>query len=167
MTEQISARRSARVLLVDGAGRLLLLQSYVDPDRPSLGYCWFTPGGGVDDGETLVETAVRELHEEVGLAVTAADLGEPVAWTGGYADLGFLAGLFRDTFFHYRVNAHDVDTSGQQELERSHMVGHHWWTLDELRSPAEPVYPFGLVPLLTDLIAGRVPARPVQLPWHH
>jgi hypothetical protein len=29
------------------------------------------------------------------------------------------------------------------------------------------VYPFGLVPLLGDLLAGRRPPEPVVLPWHH
>ena len=28
---------------------------------------WFIPGGGAEPGETLRETAVRELHEETGL----------------------------------------------------------------------------------------------------
>jgi 8-oxo-dGTP diphosphatase len=29
---------------------------------------WFIPGGGMEPGETLRETAIRELHEETGLA---------------------------------------------------------------------------------------------------
>ena len=46
-------RRSARVLLLDTAGRILLLQNLVDAARPELGYVWLTPGGGVRDGEPL------------------------------------------------------------------------------------------------------------------
>lgn len=160
-------RPSARVLLCDGDDRLLLFRSYLRADEPLLGQCWYTPGGGVHDGETIAEAAARELRAEAGLDVAPADLGRPVAWASGYADLGWLAGIFRDDFFYHRVDAHDVDTSGQESHERAHMTGHHWWTLDELAAPAEPVYPFGLVPLLTDLLAGRSPAEPVQLPWHH
>lgn len=29
--------------------------------------CWVFPGGQVDSGESLVETALREIEEEVGL----------------------------------------------------------------------------------------------------
>lgn len=29
---------------------------------------WTTPGGSVDEGETALEAAVRELHEELGVA---------------------------------------------------------------------------------------------------
>jgi 8-oxo-dGTP pyrophosphatase MutT (NUDIX family) len=44
VTEPTYARRSARVLVLDGLGRALLL-------RHENGE-WFTPGGGVEVGET-------------------------------------------------------------------------------------------------------------------
>jgi 8-oxo-dGTP pyrophosphatase MutT (NUDIX family) len=160
-------RRSARVLLVDRAGRILLLRFMFDPAKPELGYGWSTPGGGVNDGEPLPQAAARELHEEVRLAVPAHALGDPVAFIAGYADLGWLSGHFRDDFFYCRVDGHDVDTSGMEALERSNYAGHRWWTLDELASTTEIVYPLELATLLADLLAGRIPRQPVRLPWHH
>ncbi|HEY7484703.1 MAG TPA: CoA pyrophosphatase [Streptosporangiaceae bacterium] len=35
---------------------------------------WGLPGGGMDDGETPVRAALRELHEETGLNVSAGDV---------------------------------------------------------------------------------------------
>ncbi|MFF5262640.1 NUDIX domain-containing protein [Actinomadura viridis] len=161
-------RRSARILLLDGSGRLLMFRFPRSFDRPDMGHCWITPGGGVDEGEELAAAAARELREETGLVVTPEELGSRVAVTSGYADLGWSRGVFRDDFFLHRVaGAYEVDTSGQEEKERAQITAHRWWTLEELAATGEVVYPFGLVPLLTELLAGRVPAEPVRLPWHH
>jgi 8-oxo-dGTP pyrophosphatase MutT (NUDIX family) len=145
----------------------LLLRSLMDARRPWLGHCWVTPGGGVQDGESLPLAAARELREETGLVAAAEDLGPPIAVTSGYADLGWAKGLFRDDYFVYRIDTHVVDTSGFNALERRHHAGHRWWTQDDLQSTAETIYPFGLAALMNDLLADRIPAEPVRLPWHH
>ena len=160
-------RRTARVFVVDGAGRILLMRFQTEHEDPALNHGWLTPGGGIEPGESLAQAAARELFEEIGLPVTASELGEPVAYSGGYANLGWATGVFRDDFFFLRVDAHEIDISGMRALERGHHAGHRWWSPDEILTATEPVYPFGLVDLLTDLIAGRVPAEPVELPWHH
>jgi len=154
------------VLLVDRAGRLLLFRFFNDHARPHLGSCWITPGGGVHDGEPLAVAAARELGEETGLVVAPETLGRAIAETAGYADFGWAAGVFRDDFFFHRVDRHDVDTSRLESLERGNMIGHRWWTVGELAATSQPVYPLGLAALLADLLAGRIPRRPVRLPWH-
>jgi 8-oxo-dGTP pyrophosphatase MutT (NUDIX family) len=151
------ARRSARVLLLDASDRLLLVHS---------SDAWLVPGGGVEEGEKLAEAAARELREETGLAVGPARLHQ-VAYTTGRADLGWASGLFRDDFFLCRVTSHQVDPAGLNEFERQHYRGHRWWTHSELAATRETIYPAGLAALIADLIAGRLPASPIALPWHH
>jgi 8-oxo-dGTP pyrophosphatase MutT (NUDIX family) len=160
-------RQSARVIVVDGEDRVLLLRFVFDPGLAPRPYGWCTPGGGVRDDEPLAMAAAREVREEVGLVVAAEHLGAPVAYTAGFAKLGFVAGDFRDDFFFVRVGSHTVDTSRMEDHERSYHAGERWWSLDELAATDEIVYPYGLVPLLTDLLAGVRPATPVALPWHH
>ncbi|MGW4466171.1 NUDIX hydrolase [Micromonospora sp. NPDC004704] len=168
MTDQVTyRRRSARVLLLDAAGRVLLLKYLTNPDNPGLGHYWCTPGGGVDEGESLAQAAARELHEEVGLAVDPDRLGDPVAYTGGYADLGWAAGNFRDDFFRLQVESHEVDMSGMAAYELTAQVGHRWWPVDELAASGDTVHPIGLAGLLTDLLTEPHPREPQQLPWHH
>lgn len=160
-------RRSARILLVDAADRLLLFRCRRAPGDRTPGYLWITPGGGVEDGETPQQAAARELREETGILVTPAELGPTVASTSGYADVGWAAGEFQDDFFFLRTAAAVVDTRGMLPMELRFAAGERWWTVEELSGTRETVYPFGLVELLTDLLAGHRPAAPVRLPWHH
>ncbi|MFJ4185123.1 NUDIX hydrolase [Kitasatospora sp. NPDC089509] len=168
MSEQGSYRReSARVLLTDELDRLLLLKFHIDPDAPGSGHGWCTPGGGVEDGESLAEAAARELREETGLSVAPEALGAAVAETSGYADVGWAEGVFRDVFFHCRVTGHQVDVTGQEAHERTYHAGYRWWPVAELAATEETVHPFGLAELTARLVAGHAPAEPVHLPWHH
>lgn len=164
------ARRSARVLVIDSADRVLLLRL---ASRSGQRFAWYTPGGGVKWWERLPSAAARELREEVGLAVRPREL-RAVAFTTGYAELSFVKGVLRDDFFVHHVDRHEVDTSRHTAFERSTYAGFRWWSAEELAATDETVYPFRLADLLTDLVsrpdAGFAAGRGtglVELPWHH
>lgn len=60
---------SAHVYSSDGK---LLLARNTDPAAGVVyGDCWKIPGGGVEPGETKLETLVREVREEVGIDITS------------------------------------------------------------------------------------------------
>jgi ADP-ribose pyrophosphatase YjhB (NUDIX family) len=62
-------RRSARAILIDESGRLVLIKR----TRPGRGTYWTTPGGGVEETDATPEAALhRELAEELGATVTHA-----------------------------------------------------------------------------------------------
>jgi hypothetical protein len=52
-------------------------------------------------------------------------------------------------------------------LRAAHHAGHRWWKLDELTSATDVIYPFGLAPLLDEVLNVGIPRQAKQLPWHH
>lgn len=137
---QVLDREAARVLLVDGADRLLLFQG-CDPADPAAGTWWFTPGGGSDPGETPEQTAHRELWEETGLRVPA--MAGPVAERT--TEFGFDGLLYRqhEQYFVVRLQETDVVVApaAHTELEVRAVLGWRWWTRDELATTGDQLHP--------------------------
>lgn len=148
----VTPRRAARVLLVDRAGQVLLFHGF-DPARPEHDY-WFTVGGGLAPGEPAAEGAARELAEETGLRMAAAQLGEPV-WHQAM-EFSFDGQWYRQEqeFFLVRVPGWDVVTDGFDQIERDSIDGYRWWGIEELESTTERFYPFELPDLLRQLLCG-------------
>jgi 8-oxo-dGTP pyrophosphatase MutT (NUDIX family) len=142
-------RRAGRVLVVDAAGRVLLLHGF-DPARVDEPY-WITVGGGALPGETLVQAAARELLEESGIEVTPDELGEPV-WHE-VDEFGFGGKMIRQEqdFFFLRVGSPQVRTDRLTEEEVSVVTGYRWWTVAELESTSQVFYPAELPRLLREL----------------
>jgi 8-oxo-dGTP pyrophosphatase MutT (NUDIX family) len=146
------ARVAARVLLVDAAQRLLLFHGF-DPHRPDQSF-WFTAGGGVEPGEELAAAAVRELREETGLYVAPERMVGPV-WLRRVR-FSF-EGVEYDTdewfFLATLTDAAAVDTAGFTDLENRTVLGHRWWSADDLRATTATIYPLRLAELLPGLLA--------------
>ena len=145
-------RLAARVLLVDSAGRTLLFRGG-DPARPGL-HWWFTPGGGLQPGETAAQGAARELFEETGLRVDAATLGAPV-WHQ-ITEFSYDTRQYRQSqhFFLHRVTGWEVDTAGFDADEQRTIDEHRWWSAAELDATAETIYPEELADLLRRFTTG-------------
>ncbi len=147
----LTPRPSARVVLMDSSGRVLLFQGF-DPARPQELF-WFTVGGGVEDGEELRDTAVREAFEETGVKLAPEQLAGPV-WRRR-AVFSFDGRTFdaEEWFFHATVDGLEVDTSGFNDVEETSISGFRWWTQEELESTEDTVYPVQLAELLPELKA--------------
>ncbi|GAB3082406.1 NUDIX hydrolase [Micromonospora schwarzwaldensis] len=145
-------RRAARVLLIDADDRVLLFEGS-DPGRPGHRY-WFTPGGGLDPGETPAQGAARELAEETGLRLTPTELGAPI-WSET-VEFPFDGVWYRQEqeFFLVRVPGWAVDTAGFNEVERASVHGHRWWVVTELATSTERYYPPDLPDRLGPVLAG-------------
>lgn len=164
--QDLPVRETARGLVLDPDNRLLLIAYEavrdVDLSQPGLRRFWFTPGGGLEPGESYEVAARREFEEEIG--VRDVDLGPWVA----RREAPFL--LFRKKRFvnerHYLVRLPSpdmIDTSRLAETEDNPVLDVRWWHLDELAQSPEVVNPSGLIDLARRIVAGQIPQAPVEL----
>jgi 8-oxo-dGTP pyrophosphatase MutT (NUDIX family) len=149
---QFTRRVSARVILLDEDGKVLLFCGS-DPARAGADArrWWFTVGGAVEPGEELADTAVRELAEETGLALSPAELLGPVWRREAVIDFNGSVMRSEEMFFVHRTTRFEPVTTGHTALERRYIHGHRWCDetmIGELVGKGEMVYPLQLGELL-------------------
>ncbi|YCK40918.1 NUDIX domain-containing protein [Actinomadura sp. ATCC 39365] len=91
----------------------------------------------MEPGETAAEAACREVREETGSALAAADLAGPVAVNSGEWSVQGHRFHTVHTYFFARVPGTELPEPADDGL------GHRWWTAAELGRTAERVFPPG------------------------
>jgi len=111
---------------------------------------WATPGGGLEPGESFADAARRELFEETGIIRDAV--------SRHVAEREFVLQLpdgeyvtADERFFVVRVAGQSLSRKHWTPMEIEVMTDHRWWSVGELTSTAEVVYPDGLVDILARL----------------
>ena len=144
---RVRKRPSARLLVLDGQGRVLLFRfSHADGALAGKTY-WATPGGGLDAGESFADAARRELREETGIdqipgpeiAIRNVRFMLP---DGDIADA-------EERYFLVRSNQ-PVDIGNNPDpVERAFIAESRWWSMAELDASSETTFPENL----SDMIA--------------
>ncbi|KUN87605.1 DNA mismatch repair protein MutT [Streptomyces bungoensis] len=136
-------RRAARVAVVDAGGAVLLFRY----DNAEVGVHWALPGGGLEEGETPREGALRELAEETGwtdlepgplLCTWEHDFTRMDVPVRQHEHVYVAHGPRREPTGHGLAAAHAADG----------ILTWRWWSRQELAEEAEPVWPPGLARML-------------------
>jgi 8-oxo-dGTP pyrophosphatase MutT (NUDIX family) len=135
-------RRAARLIVLDPQARALMFR-YDVPGRDPF---WVTAGGECEPDESFEQAARRELLEETGIT---ADPGPEIArMTPEFITVEGEPVQADERFFLVRVAEARVDTSRHTELEKALMTQHRWFTLAELESWPEAVFPVNLAAII-------------------
>ena len=151
-------RASVKLLLLDERDRVLLVHA-ADPRTGRRS--WYPVGGGVDDGESLVDAARREAYEETGLAGLPHGVH---VWTREhtYRFDGRTVEVHEDWLLH-RVTHFDPAPAQLSDYEARTVLGLRWWSAEDLRSTGETVFPPTLGDLLAALLRDGIPLEPVDI----
>jgi double-stranded uracil-DNA glycosylase len=148
-------RIAARALVLDGAGRALLVQFRDDNGQT----WWATPGGGIDEGEDVEAALRRELAEEIGL--DDFDLG-PEIWTREHT-FAWRGDIFRQRERIWLVEVPHHEPAPRVDLAAELVADVRWWTPAELAATTEQLVPNHLPQLLEELRAEGPPAKPFDV----
>jgi ADP-ribose pyrophosphatase YjhB (NUDIX family) len=144
----LPVRRAGRVIVLDPGNRVLLLR--YDEAAPN-GSHWATPGGGLNDGEDYAAGAARELAEETGWSDVV--LRGEVLRRSLTMEYGGRLVRQHERLYLARVSQ---PRRGLGDVAAMHaadgIAAWHWWTLAELESTAEVIWPENLVGVIRNLL---------------
>lgn len=155
----MNIRKTARALLFDAAGRLLLVKMH-DPsvaaengEVMARAY-WVTIGGEIDEGEDVMAAAAREIREETG--ITDATLGPAIWYTEHVLKVKGVPRLFQETFVIAHTDTTELDRAGWTKEEAEVIEHLKWWEMDELFASGDTFFPSSLkenlLPLTEDIL---------------
>lgn len=141
-------RAAARIMVIDPDNRLLLFRFAFTRGALAGRSNWALPGGGIEPGETPEQAAIRELREETGMVV--GDVGTSIgerSYKMRLPDGEVIAG--HETYFLVRTAAApELNRDGWTTLETEIIAEHRWWSIGELKTTSETVYPVNLMTML-------------------
>jgi 8-oxo-dGTP pyrophosphatase MutT (NUDIX family) len=114
---------------------------------------WATPGGALEAGESFADGARRELFEETGILRDA--VGQEIAEREFVLQLHHGEYVMaEERFFLVRVGDQSLSRDHWTPIEIEVMTDHRWWSVEELTSTRETVFPETLVAILARIDKG-------------
>ena len=154
-------RVGARLLVIDPEDRVLLIEEAWSAGPEAPWRHWLTPGGGVEDGESLTAAATREVIEETGLRIELPDGARAVSVQKRRWDWHDVHYLQTDHIFAARVARPFLAVpAGATAMEEQTVVGSRWWSVAELRASDAVFVPSSIADLVERAAGDDTLSRP-------
>ncbi len=149
-------RQASRVLLFNPQGEILLVRFAIPCDGVDFIF-WATPGGEIEPGETPTEAMHREIAEELGLSLA---LDGPL-WTDHNCFL-HQGQMCDNTDFYFRADCprQAPVLIGLTADELKIMKEIRWWTMEQLQSTTEQIFPKDLIAWTLNRTESAAPNNP-------
>ena len=160
-----NTRNSVKIVLLNKNNDLLLLftddSSIKTADGKYGGGFYQLIGGKIEDGETLLDAAKRELFEETGLTIENVNFLK-VIWQGNL-DLNIHGKLthINQQFILAKTDNISVTLKNLTEEEKGTCKKLCWMSLDEIEKSEITIYPKRLPLYLKDVLDGNIPEEPI------
>lgn len=164
----LNVRNSVKVILLNKESKLLLMgtddPNITDINGQYRGRFWQLIGGGVEPGEHTLDTAKRELFEETGLKEKDVCFG-PVVWHGTLNLVMYRKKTrILQRFIICRTEKLEVDLNHLTEAEKTTAKQLKWFSVNDIINCNEIIYPVVLSRYLEEIIHGRIPDPPIEIP---
>ena len=163
----MNVRRSIKVVLLNKDDEVALI--YIDNNKIKdvngkyHGPFWNLVGGAVEEGETSLDTAYREIFEETGISKNDVSVGQEI-WHGKVTlNIKGKDMLIDQRFFIAHTNVMNFDQSHLVDDENETVKSIKWFSLNELKQLTDLVYPKKLAEYLEPVIAGDLPTNPIEI----
>ena len=144
--KELTARRAARLLVIDPDSGAVLLFQYEDGGRR----WWATPGGALERDETFEEAAIREAAEELGISSRSV-----LALWHKTVEFSFRGTAVRQAEQYFLLRIPRGELALGQDVRAAHgqegIIATRWWSLEDIESTSEQVFPEDLAHRLRDL----------------
>lgn len=143
----INIRKSARLIIVDEQGRLLLFNYHDEHQAPF----WATVGGELINEESYLEAAERELLEETGLKLNIGILLKERNEI--YAVARSVPACWQEKYYLIDCpNNPKLSIDGWSDEEKSTIQKWKWWSLNEMKNVASGTFKPEFLPELLKLV---------------